>query len=294
MAQGLWGWNAGSRITEFLNQQLPIFEFYFGARNNPRPKPDPAPLVVHPWNCVVADVNNFVDSLDGRPRLSQYIIQLLLASTASKADLACQMRSMIAVIGRNFFDEDSGFNASFERVVGSSSQRDGLDDARMAASLLAEGPRERTILVARLRGNPIFAVEMKLPSAFRTGKAVRAPSLVQNYREWSNAAFNSDGSLAASNPDGSPTISAFCAVQQLYGYLHKLNLNFGVISSLDLTYLVKRDGLELSISEHIKWDSGNLVATLGFLIHLAAQAHATTSHVGKRTLHFCFLMVVNL
>jgi hypothetical protein len=118
--------------------------------------------------------------------------------------------------------------------------------------------------------------------------------LVQNYREWSNVASNSDGSLVASNFNGSPTISAFCAVQQLYVNLHKLNLNFGVISSLDLTYLVKRDGLELSISEPIKWDSDNLIAALGFLIHLAAQAQATTSHVGKRTFHFCFLMVVNL
>jgi hypothetical protein len=32
--------------------------------------------------------------------------------------------------------------------------------------LLAEGPRERTHLVAKLRNNPIFLVEMKVPSAF--------------------------------------------------------------------------------------------------------------------------------
>jgi hypothetical protein len=69
-----------------------------------------------------------------------------------------------------------------------------------------------------------------------------------------------------------------------------------IISSLDLTYLVQRDGLQLLILEPIAWDSGNLVAALGFLIHLAAraQAQATTSHVGMRTFHYYFLMVVNL
>ena len=160
--------------------------------------------------------------------------------------------------------------------------------------MLAEGLRERSDIVAKLRHNPIFVVELKVPSAFRAGKWQIAPSLVQNYRGWSDAASDSDGSLAASNLDGSPAISAFCAVQHLYAYFHKLNFNFGVISSLDLTYLVKHNGLKLSISEPIKWDNGNLIAAIGFLIHLAAQAQATASHVGKRTLHFYFLMVINL
>jgi hypothetical protein len=272
MAQGLWGWNAGSRITEFLNRQLPRFEFHFGPRYHPRPEDDPASLVVLAWNSVGTQINDFVDSLDARPRLSQDSIQVHLPYRASEADLASQMQSMIVVIGRNFLDEDSGFSACFEWIVSSSILRDGLDDAGMAASMLAEGPRERSDIVAKLQHNPIFVVELKLLSAFRADKWQIAPSLVQNYREWFDVASDSDGSLAASNLDGSPAISAFCAVQQLYGYLYKLNLNFGVISSLDLTYLVKRKGLELSISEPIKWDSGNLVAALGFLIHLAAHA----------------------
>lgn len=120
MAQGLWGWNAGSRITEFLNRQLPTFEFHFGPRYHPRPKDDPAALVVLAWNGVDTQINDFVDSLDARPRLSQDSIQVNLPYRASEADLASQMQSMIAVIGRNFFDEDSGFSACFERIVSSS------------------------------------------------------------------------------------------------------------------------------------------------------------------------------
>jgi hypothetical protein len=42
------------------------------------------------------------------------------------------------------------------------------------------------------------------------------------------------------------------------------------------------EGIKLFIYEPIKWDSDNLVAALGFLIHSAAHAHATTSHVGKQ------------
>jgi hypothetical protein len=70
MAQGLWGWNAGSRIMEFLNQQLPRFEFHFGLHNHPRPKDDPTPLVVFAWNGVGTQISDFVDFMNGRPRLS--------------------------------------------------------------------------------------------------------------------------------------------------------------------------------------------------------------------------------
>ena len=92
MAQGLWGWNAGSRITEFLNRQLPRFEFHFGPRYHPRPKDDPAPLVVLAWNGVDTQINDFVDSLDARPRLSHDSIQVNLPYRASEADLASQMQ----------------------------------------------------------------------------------------------------------------------------------------------------------------------------------------------------------
>jgi hypothetical protein len=88
--------------------------------------------------------------------------------------------------------------------------------------------------------------------------------LVDNYRAWSDAATKSGGSPAKPVPSAS-------VIEQFYGYLEKLAVNFGVISSLDVTYIVQCDGYELSISKPIEWNSGNLVAALAFLIHLAAQ-----------------------
>jgi hypothetical protein len=55
---------------EFLNQQLPRFEFHFGLHNHPRPKDDPTPLVVFAWNGVGTQISDFVDFMNGRPRLS--------------------------------------------------------------------------------------------------------------------------------------------------------------------------------------------------------------------------------
>jgi hypothetical protein len=288
MAQGLWGWNAAPHdLKEFLNQKLPIVKFHFKPPNQSRPH-RLWPLGVLEWVGVDTQIHEFVDSQSGNYRLTGESIVFGIPDRAREADLLRQMHNMILVIGRSLFSKYSGFSICLEQV-GSSSilEIDGLGDAGNLAVLLAEGLRKRINIVSKLGSNPIFVVEIKGPSAFRANSRQRAPSLVQDYR---------DSSIAASKPDGSPANSAVCAVQQLYGYLDKLALNFGIISSLDLTYLVQRDGLQLLILEPIAWDSGNLVAALGFLIHLAAraQAQATTSHVGMRTFHYYFLMVVNL
>ena len=51
----------------------------------------------------------------------------------------------------------------------------------------------------------------------------------------------------------------------------RLTEEYGVISSLDLTYIVKRDKVQLFISNGIRWDSNKLVGALKFLFHLATE-----------------------
>jgi hypothetical protein len=178
------------------------------------------------------------------------------------------MHSMITVIGRSCFGVNSGFSLCLERVLSSSiSDLDDLGDAAKEVVLLAEGGRERIEIVFKWGDNPRFVVEMKESSAFRANSLWRAPSLVQEYTNWSLAAFK-DLDESRANP-------AVCAVEQLYSCLHKLDLKFGVLSSLDLTYLVQRQNTKLSISDPIEWNNGKLVAALGFIIHsLVAHAHA--------------------
>lgn len=130
--------------------------------------------------------------------------------------------------------------------------------AEESAILLASGRAGRSDIVLRLEDRLFSVVEMKRPSLFRTCVDEDCPSLCEAYEDMSMGIRRDPRSHILVEP-----------ILQLHEYLVTMQLGYGIISSLDLSYFVRREGDNLFISEAIT-GRNRLLGAVAYFMHLAA------------------------
>ena len=131
------------------------------------------------------------------------------------------------------------------------------DDERMAR-LAAPPPPVFADMVVTVGGDPRLVVEMKRPGLFRR-------------TTWADVPLIHLRGETHSGPRIAPMLGA---VTQLFGYLEKLNLKYGILSSFDLIYVAHRQGKygeTLFISEGFHRGSKKFVAVIAFMLSMAMK-----------------------
>ena len=267
---------------------MPSKQFFFGGQPSfsaHEAEADEMPFRVQKRD-VFPEINAYLESqAAGEKRFPPLDYAILhLPDHASKADLQVLMKSLLQLIGENI--GLTRFDACCERLVSSSikiHQEMGPASKNAISLASSNSSRHRTHIVLKLGGRPFCVWEMKLPVLFRKNMNDGHPDL---------AAIISDSLQHWDSPN-----HLVHGVLQLSKYFLKLDLGFGVLSSADLSYLVRRDGDTLSISDSIQWEDTRLIGAFAYLIHMASLAEPNQfkkEGAHKLTSHCCFLLMVNL
>lgn len=172
------------------------------------------------------------------------------------------------------------FSLTPQKYSSSSSLRIGMS-AEEAAIHLASDRVARSGMMLKLEDRLFSVVEMMGPSVFRTGVDEDCPSLFGAYQ---------DMSMGNRTLPRSPILVE--PILQLYKYLVNMQLGYGIISSLDLSYFVRREGDNLFISEAIT-GRNRLLGAVAYFMDLAARDNREF-RFGRNGILTCFEVLATI
>lgn len=113
-------------------------------------------------------------------------------------------------------------------------------------------------MLLKYENRGIVVVEMKKPSFFRTRIENSIPDLFKAYGERGNPFSDVQRYLVLAQ-----------SVEQLFMYLYDCGIGYGIISSADLSYFLRRVGDTLYISQGVEWQNPKFVAALSYFLEEA-------------------------
>uniref|UniRef100_A0A7I4D8Z5 Protein kinase domain-containing protein n=1 Tax=Physcomitrium patens TaxID=3218 RepID=A0A7I4D8Z5_PHYPA len=262
---------------EWLNQRLPPLLFSFSARPGLRlAKEEFIPASTIRWD-LWPDVDQYVADAVTKPSRHERIDLRVHTQTRkifSEADCCFVYQSLLANIGSVILGDKFAMAAEeWSRSSAVTQQRTTADINRgtlndLSADLnnvfeLARGNPEsglRADIVLKCTGRTFLVVEMKRPSFFRGAVDQNFPDLVKGYE---------DKDLRFLDGQRSHVLAQ--SITQLFRYLVRHEIGYGIISSADLSYLVSRVGDSLRISEGIEWHDPKFIGALAYFMEKAAD-----------------------
>ena len=237
---------------EWLEQEIPFDSAEFGSASGTQSGRGDSPFFTH-WDGLPDLVNEYVGRSDNSNRhlspLSPRMVRMRGTSDATASFcFNYVLRSVLGVLGLPI---EVDVFASYPIV--DSEGPDVGDDERMAR---LAAPPVFADMVVTVGENPRLVVEMKKPGLFRRTTWADVPLI--HFR----------GEM----PSGPRIAPMLGAVTQLFGYLKKLNLKYGILSSFDLIYVAHRQGKygeTLFISEGFHRGSKKFVAVIAFMLSMA-------------------------
>ena len=239
---------------EWLEQEIPFDFTEFGTASGTQSGRGDSPFFIH-WVELPDLVNEYVGQSDNSNRhlfpLNPRMVSMRGTSEATASFcFNSVLRSVIEFLGLPIEVDIEG-----NYPIVDSEGPDVGDDERMAR--LAAPPVFADIVV--LDGeNPRLVVEMKRPGLFRRTTRADVPPI----------------HLQEETHSGPPIALMLGAVTQLFGYLKKLNLKYGILSSFDLIYVAHRQGKygeTLFISEGFHRGSKKFVAVIAFMLSMVMK-----------------------
>ena len=237
---------------EWLEQEIPFDFTEFGSASSTQSGRGDSLFFTH-WVGLPDLVNEYVGQSDNSNRhlspLSPRMVRMGLTTEATASFcFTYVLRSVIEFLGLPI-----GVDVIGNYPIVDSERPDVGGDERMAT--LAAPPVFADIVVTDDH-NPRLVVEMKRPGLFRRTTSADVPPI--HLREETHS--------------GPPIVPMLGAVTQLFGYLKKLNLKYGILSSFDLIYVAHRQGEygeTLFISEGFHRGSKKFVAVIAFMLSMA-------------------------
>jgi hypothetical protein len=255
-------WN-GQLLTlkQYLQQKLPSIQFPFHIRPVASP-PNLIPVYVGTFD-PFPNIEAFITSPNNETKplyKPMDVVEIRLRKVhpdCSEEEMASLFSIILEFVGCAILSNEVDFLVSLEQIV-SSSIKDHQPQETASSKVLAKGCEERSDVLLKLGNQPFLVAVMKFPGFFRSSLSDEPPNLAFEYYRLMGL------------KDEDPTIAY--GILELYTCLVNLELGYGILSTVDLTYFVIREENSIKISKGIQWKDERLLGALSYFIDTAAKA----------------------
>ncbi|KAG0613049.1 hypothetical protein M758_6G072700 [Ceratodon purpureus] len=216
-------------------------------------------VAVRPWDTFLSDVDNFIQQSDDTSRVCLPFDEGNLDVFHVSEFKACHnfylvLRNVGRALGYSLHMQDGVRPTSFSFSDENASQQ---------AERMANPSGQSAVFPVCEPDKPFFLViEIKRPAVFRRSASSDIPSMCSALLD------------TVSNKAEHKLYISVEPLHQLYRYMKAMNLAYGIMSSFDLTFFVKREGEfgdTLLISEGITNTSSNFLGALAYMVDKAIK-----------------------